>query len=46
MWTLLPLPPSLPLLDYMRWGVKWAVRQLVPRHRLIPSTSIWSTEGV
>lgn len=32
--------------DYMRWGVKNAVRQLVPKHRLIPNTSIWSTEGV
>ena len=32
--------------DYMRWGVKSAVRQLVPRHRLVPNTSIWSTEGV
>jgi predicted O-methyltransferase YrrM len=32
--------------DYMRWGVKNAVRQLVPKHRLVPDTSIWSTEGV
>jgi predicted O-methyltransferase YrrM len=32
--------------DFMRWGVKNAVRQLVPRHRLVPNTSIWSTEGV
>lgn len=31
--------------DYMRWGVKNAVRQLVPKHRLVPNTSIWSTEG-
>jgi len=32
--------------DFMRWGVKNAVRELVPRHRLVPNTSIWSTEGV
>lgn len=32
--------------DYMRWGVKNAVRQLVPHHKLVPGTSIWSTEGV
>jgi predicted O-methyltransferase YrrM len=32
--------------DYMRWGVKLAVRQLVPKHRLVPATSIWTTEGV
>jgi predicted O-methyltransferase YrrM len=32
--------------DYMRWGVKLAVRQLVPQHRHVPGTSIWSTEGV
>lgn len=32
--------------DYMRWGVKNAVRQLAPKHRLVPNTSIWSTEGV
>lgn len=31
--------------DYMRWGVKSAVRQLVPKHRLVPETSIWTTEG-
>jgi predicted O-methyltransferase YrrM len=32
--------------DYMRWGVKSAVRQLVPKHRLVPNSSIWTTEGV
>jgi SAM-dependent methyltransferase len=32
--------------DYMRWGVKKAVHELVPHHRLVPGTSIWSTEGV
>jgi predicted O-methyltransferase YrrM len=32
--------------DYMRWGVKKAVHELVPHHRLVPNTSIWSTEGV
>ncbi|HUD11740.1 MAG TPA: class I SAM-dependent methyltransferase [Candidatus Saccharimonadia bacterium] len=32
--------------DYMRWGVKNAVRQLVPHHRLVPGTSIWTTEGL
>ena len=31
--------------DFMRWGVKNAVRQMVPRHRLVDNTSIWSTEG-
>jgi predicted O-methyltransferase YrrM len=30
--------------DYMRWGVKLAVRQLVPKHRWVPNTSIWTTE--
>lgn len=32
--------------DAGRWGVKAAVRQLVPRYRVVPSTSIWTTEGV
>jgi predicted O-methyltransferase YrrM len=30
--------------DYMRWGVKAAVKQLLPDHRLVPNTSIWTTE--
>jgi predicted O-methyltransferase YrrM len=32
--------------DAMRWGVKAAVKQLIPRYRIVPNTSIWSTEGV
>jgi predicted O-methyltransferase YrrM len=32
--------------DAYRWGVKWAVRQMVPRYRIAPNTSIWTTEGV
>jgi predicted O-methyltransferase YrrM len=32
--------------DAYRWGVKLAVKQLVPQHRIVPNTSIWSTEGV
>lgn len=32
--------------DALRWGVKLAVKQLVPRWRIVPNTSIWTTEGV
>lgn len=32
--------------DAYRWGVKAAVRQLVPHHRIVDNTSIWTTEGV
>lgn len=32
--------------DAYRWGVKAAVKQLIPRHRIVDNTSIWSTEGV
>ena len=32
--------------DAYRWGVKAAVKQLVPSHRIVPNTSIWTTEGV
>lgn len=32
--------------DAYRWGVKLAVKQLVPRWRIAPDTSIWTTEGV
>ncbi len=32
--------------DAYRWGVKLAVKQLVPRWRIAPNTSIWTTEGV
>lgn len=32
--------------DAYRWGVRQAVRQLVPRYRIVPNTSIWTTEGV
>jgi predicted O-methyltransferase YrrM len=48
-WAWLPLLTPDGILcghDYMRWGVKQAVRQFIPKHRLVPDTSIWSTEGV
>ena len=32
--------------DAYRWGVKLAVKQLVPKWRIVPNTSIWTTEGV
>ncbi len=32
--------------DAYRWGVKAAVKQLIPRWRIAPETSIWTTEGV
>ena len=32
--------------DAARWGVKLAVKQLIPQYRVVPNTSIWTTEGV
>lgn len=32
--------------DAFRWGVKAAVKQLVPHWRIVENTSIWTTEGV
>ena len=30
--------------DAYRWGVKLAVKQLIPSYRVVPNTSIWTTE--